>query len=269
MFIVFEGVDNSGKSTLSKRFVEYLNSAEARIFLIDHGVEEPEKYLWTKEPQFTTEEADQLNSGDIDEYDREAIFLEDRLRHQKELERPNIVCDRYIWSGLAYAKKFSPKTFDFIKKVYTKETLFKQPDLHIYVDTDASVCFSRDESVGLGRLMSLKSSYRDTASVCVDHSKILYSGANGDIEESLNNLIDKFKRWVEDRYIDSLKKEQFSSASVVADSTAPAKFKSRVGTGNADEFIGRDQGAEVVYRSGDNPVRPSVVLKGGGDKVEQ
>ena len=30
MFIVFEGIDNSGKSTLSKRFVDYLNLPETK-----------------------------------------------------------------------------------------------------------------------------------------------------------------------------------------------------------------------------------------------
>lgn len=212
MFIVFEGIDNSGKSTLSKGFVDYLNTPEASA-LIQGYYDDPddqwltfmEQFTWTKEPQFTTEEADRLNSPEFkDEARRESFFFIDRYKHQQELQEGFKVCDRYIWTGLAYAKKFSPNSYQLVRHLYTEAALFMPPDLYIYVDTPVEVCDKRDPSVGLERLTSLRQAYMDTAELVAKPEDIIYTSAEGGLEESLKDLITKFESWVEGKSANSI-----------------------------------------------------------------
>jgi thymidylate kinase len=138
MFIAFEGIDRAGKSTLSIKFAEYLNSCkiDGLLKLDPHFGD----FIWTKEPSFSIEEAKLLNTpGYVDEYRRERIFFESRIRHQNYIIAKNIVCERYLWSGLAYAFKYSPNCFRFIKELYSSDVLFAQPDLYIFVDTPIEV----------------------------------------------------------------------------------------------------------------------------------
>jgi thymidylate kinase len=163
MLIVFEGIDRSGKSSLSVNFIQYLN----QFFKDGVGLLKVDPhfgdFVWTKEPLFTSEEADLLNSpGYVDEYRRERLFFESRIRHQKMLAGKNVVCDRYLWSGIAYANKYSPGCFRLAKELYLSESLFIQPDLYIFVDTPPEVCASRDASLDLDVLRELWHSYMKT-----------------------------------------------------------------------------------------------------------
>jgi thymidylate kinase len=157
--IVFEGIDRSGKSSLSVKFAQYLNNAKDAdgCMTIDPHFG---PFVWTKEPNFSSEEADLLNSpGYVDEYKRERLFFESRLRHQNFLAGKNIVCDRYIWTGLAYAYKYSKGAYMFAKELYSSEAMFMQPDLYIFLDTPPEVCASRDASLDINILNDLRDAF--------------------------------------------------------------------------------------------------------------
>jgi thymidylate kinase len=163
MFIAFEGIDHSGKSTLSVMFAEWLNN-EYRDTLGQLKVD-PHlgDFIWTKEPTFSSEEADRLNSPEYkDQIKREILFFTSRTRHQRDLRSANVVCDRYIWSGIAYAKLFSPDTYKFAKELYMCEDLFTQPDLHIFVDTDPLTCHIRGTEESLDILNKKREAYLET-----------------------------------------------------------------------------------------------------------
>ena len=160
MLICFEGVDASGKSTLSVDFLQWINThfrdATGTLKADPHLGD----FVWTKEPIFTSEEADRLNTpGYTDEYKRERIFFESRIRHQNVLTGVNCVCDRYIWSGLAYSYIFSPHCFEFARELYLSENLFIAPDLYVFVDTPPEVCFDRDPSLDLEKLKTIRNAY--------------------------------------------------------------------------------------------------------------
>jgi thymidylate kinase len=189
--IIFDGIDKVGKSTLSVNFTQYLNKLyrdEDGLLKIDPHFGD---FIWTKEPLFTTEEADFLNSpGYIDEYRRERIFFESRMNHQKLIAGKNVVCDRYIWSGLAYANKYSPGCFRFAKELYLSENLFIRPDLYIFVDTPPEICASRDAALDLDVLRELRESFLKTK----DYIKtpiITIQAVDGE-ESTLRNLINIF-----------------------------------------------------------------------------
>lgn len=193
MFIAFEGIDRSGKSTLSVNFQKWLNDecrdADGALSIDPHLGD----FVWTKEPTFSTEEADMLNSSEspLNEYQREKVFFESRIRHQEMLSCHNIVCDRYIWSGMAYAKVFSPHCFEFAKELYLSENLFAVPDLYVFVDTPPEVCYDRDASLDLQRLRLIREAY-DATRQFIKTPIITVQGLGGE-DRTLQRLVTSFK----------------------------------------------------------------------------
>lgn len=148
--IVFEGVDNSGKTTVSKELVRYL----------------PAFFRWSKEPVFSTEEADRLNSTEFKGNDakREVFFLESRLRQQPFYRGFDVVLDRYLWTGIAYAKVFSPGVYGFCEELYSDFSIFKKPDIVFFMDTPLATCYDREPTLKAesGRLEAIRQAYADT-----------------------------------------------------------------------------------------------------------
>lgn len=181
MFIVFEGIDGCGKTTLSKHYADKYN------------------YYWTKEPTFSSEEADRLNLGSKDDIEREVEFCIDRIKHQDEIkvERESrdfegLICDRYIWSGLAYSKLFNPSAYDFAKAMY-KHDFFIKPDIYVYVDTPINVCMSRGRDQTNEQLENLKKAYVETMYLVSQSSYIIIIKGEGSIGDCIENLHKQIK----------------------------------------------------------------------------
>ena len=204
MFIVFEHIDGAGASTLSLDFMNLLNEKfrdEQGDLKIDPLWE---NFEWHKEPLFSTEEANKLNSETYkDPVKREVLFYKSRIKHQELIKTKNVVCDRYVWSGLAYASIFSPNTFEFAKGLYMDEELFMIPDLYIFVDTPLDICYKRilirgeDENIEL--LRKKRQAYFDTMRF-ID-SPIIVTESSGTTENdkvmAANDLYVKFSRYME------------------------------------------------------------------------
>ena len=161
MFIAFEGIDRCGKTSLSLEFQKYLNTEFSDG---KGGVTIDRKYgsfVWTKEPSFTTAEADRLNNlKDLSsQYKREALFFASRLGHQDYIKKHNVICDRYVWSGMAYARVFSPGCFEFLREIYQNNDLFVQPDLYIYVNANIDTCLKRDPTLNMDTMLEIWKSY--------------------------------------------------------------------------------------------------------------
>jgi thymidylate kinase len=192
MLICFEGLDRSGKTAMSSAFVQWLNTDYRDVdgtLLADPHLGD---FIWTKEPTFTTEEADLLNSKEspLNEYQRERVFFESRVRHQELLATHNVVCDRYVWSGIAYATVYSPNCVGMIKELYMSEDLFAIPDLYVFVDTPPEVCYDRDPSLDLEILKRIKLGYDSTRST-IKSPIITVQGLGGE-ERSLNRFVATF-----------------------------------------------------------------------------
>ena len=169
-FIVFEGVDNSGKTTISKEIQKLMPW-----------------FTWTKEPVFSTEQADRLNSGEYKGQDakREVLFLESRLSQQNLYRTKPCLLDRYLWTGLAYAKAFSPSIYSFTEALYTNHNIFKKPDLYIFMETPLETCYNREPALKKepGRLERIRQSYKNTEHL-ID-SLIEYIDGTKSIEECI------------------------------------------------------------------------------------
>ena len=200
MLIVFEGIDRAGKSTLALLFEQYLNDRfrdKDGLLKIDPHLGD---FTWTKEPSFTSEEADMLNSQEYnDPFKRERIFFESRLRHQDFLSGKNVICDRYLWSGLAYSYQYSQEAYWMLRELYSSESLFMPADLCVFIDTPPEVCFDRDPILDLDRLRSLQSAYKVTqGQVCCP---IITIQSIGGEQRSLDNLIEHFEKHVTDNHL--------------------------------------------------------------------
>ncbi len=134
-FLVLEGIDCSGKSMYAKMLTEELTKKfRDKTWIHEH------------EPTFTSEEADKLNFRGMDVWQREYYFMKDRMKHQEILRTNNVVLDRYILSGLAYAQTFSPDVVPMMKSIYSNPSEFLQPDAVFFIDMDPINAFAINES---------------------------------------------------------------------------------------------------------------------------
>jgi len=115
--ICIEGADGSGKTTLSKELKLYLNK-----------VNPLDEWIYQHEPNFDSGMADQLNFVKGNPWKREFYFMLDRIRHQNILCHHNVCLDRYILSGIAYSKVFSPEVTVMAESIYSLPE-FKKPDV--------------------------------------------------------------------------------------------------------------------------------------------
>ena len=144
ILVVFEGVDRSGKTTLSQALAKVLH------------------YDWGKYPKISTEEADRLNDPNtvIDETVRESFFVKGMIQGNRGPQSSrNTVLDRYLWTGVAYAKQFSPSMVPFLRSLYSDPTVFKPADITIFLDTDPSVCVKRDSSLAIDTVRSIRNNF--------------------------------------------------------------------------------------------------------------
>lgn len=140
-FIVFEGLDGSGKSTQIRLLEKHLTDRGRKVFL-------------TAEPTNSTTGGilrDAL-SGLTRRTPAElaAAFLLDRIFHNtnpvsgiKKLlaEGYNVICDRYYYSSLAY--QGAETDMDWVTRMNLECPDIRRPDLCIFIDLDPGKCMER------------------------------------------------------------------------------------------------------------------------------
>ena len=106
------------------------------------------------------------------------------------------ICDRYIWTGMAYAKVFAPKTWEFAAELYLNSGLFIQPDLYVYVRTDPDICVERRPESDLDTIKRLQDAYYDTWGLCVRNSNIISITNNGDLDITVDCVVNCIKQYI-------------------------------------------------------------------------
>ncbi len=136
LFVVIEGIDGCGKTTISKRIVEKLDNMGY-------------KTIYTFEP-YTSPFSEALKRY-IEEYGEAEVEIEilsmalDRFFHVRRVIEPFlnqgyiVICDRYVYSSIAYQ---GAKNGD-IKWIKTVNRYAIKPDIAIYLRVPLEVALER------------------------------------------------------------------------------------------------------------------------------
>lgn len=138
-FITFEGIEGSGKTTLSQQLVQDLQAWGLAV-------------RWTREPGGSaTAEAlrEILLSAEIDPYTEVFLFLADRSHHVRTLLLPTleagawVVCDRFADSTIAYQGYGRGLDIEQVRAWNRIATQGLQPDLTFLIDLPVPLALRR------------------------------------------------------------------------------------------------------------------------------
>ncbi|AGJ98938.1 Thymidylate kinase [Wolbachia endosymbiont of Drosophila simulans wNo] len=140
MFITFEGIDGSGKTTQSELLANYFKQI--------HG---ENNVVLTREPggtDFAEKIRGLLLKDNIDPISELLLFTSMRYEHMKELILPalkegkTVICDRFIDSTIAYQGYGLGVDLSLIRDLH-KLVEIKYPDITFILDIDVQVGLSR------------------------------------------------------------------------------------------------------------------------------
>ena len=132
MFVVLEGIDGTGKTTIAKKLADDLRLYGYKVFV----TEEPTKTWIGEDVRRAIEEE---KNG----FTQALLFFADRAEHVEDLKRKRdwiIVCDRYVYSTYAYQGAQLEKVMsldnaiEWFEKVY--EPFRYDPDIVILITVD-------------------------------------------------------------------------------------------------------------------------------------
>ena len=142
-FIVFEGIDGSGKSTQIKRLAEKLNITNREVY---QTFEPSDGSVGTMVRQMLK------GKLEVDQRTIALLFAADRTDHlvnkkngilRKVQDGQIVLCDRYYFSSYAYHSQYVD--MDWVIKINSINADILKPDLHIFIDVDPEHCFKRLE----------------------------------------------------------------------------------------------------------------------------
>jgi len=143
-FIVFEGIDGSGKSTQIKKISKRLKALGNNVYSTFEPTDGPIGILIRK-----------MLSGKIatDQRTIASLFAADRTDHlvnhdngiRHKVDQGDIVlCDRYYFSSYAYHSQYIDMKWVINANSLNADIL--RPDLTIFIDVDPDLCFKRIKS---------------------------------------------------------------------------------------------------------------------------
>lgn len=142
MFIAFEGIDGSGKTTQARLLAEKLSSAGHHIHLTAEPTRGPIGKM-IRDIFNHRQEADHRTIA--------ALFVADRLDHllnntddgvlKQIREGKTVITDRYYFSSYAYHSVHVPMDWVIASNALSAEILM--PDAHVFIDVDPELCMER------------------------------------------------------------------------------------------------------------------------------
>jgi dTMP kinase len=135
-FIVFDGIDGCGKTTIAKMIKEYLRKKNYKVFL----THEPNENTKTgkKIKEIITKKQMPRNFWKV-------LFTQARIEHIENIIKPKleknfvVICDRYYYSTLAY--QMNEKEWEGYLRKYN----FLKPDLAFILDVNTNIALHRLE----------------------------------------------------------------------------------------------------------------------------
>ncbi|MHC4711869.1 MAG: dTMP kinase [Planctomycetota bacterium] len=149
-FIVFEGVDGSGKSTQAFLLTKFLGERKVRV-------------LPTREPG-GTDTAEKMREILLDPGGEDLsaecellLYMASRAQHVERVIKPSlekgiiVVCERYNWSSIAYQGYAGGLPIDMVEEIGRFATEGLEPDLTVVLDIDPEIAVTREMTPAEGR----------------------------------------------------------------------------------------------------------------------
>ena len=210
VFIDFEGIDGSGKTTLSNRISQYLIDCGIPVHHArDKGVfrSEISKAIrnLTRDPRF-------LRMSDVTEFllyvARDTQMIDEYIR-PKLLPGNLVFCDRYLYSAITHSHHARGLSREGVDKVLELAARDLWPDLVIYCDVDPLTSrlrkkiqkvrdnkkagdFGRKGLMGIGFREDMRDGFFKLAEEDPDRWLVI-DNANSTIEESLQRIINRIR----------------------------------------------------------------------------
>ena len=187
-FIVFEGLDGSGKTTQAERLKQYMEAKGRTVLFTHEPTEDSEagkrirRVLQHKEA-FPTPEEFQL------------LYVEDRKSHTRDVILPalekgiDVIGDRYFLSTVAFGT-IGGCDVEWLHEINAE---FPRPDVTFIIDTDPAVCLERLGKRGEGleyferqaRFGKAQETYR---LMPARHENVYLINGDASLEEVWNNV---------------------------------------------------------------------------------
>jgi len=200
-FIVFEGLDGSGKSTHIKLLSNYLISQGKHVYI----TAEPTDYDSGKQLRAALSGSVKKSACEL-----AVMFTYDRIAHNINSasgigamlkDGAYVICDRYYYSTLAY--QGSETDFEWVRSMNIECPEIRKPDVCIFLDLSPEICIkrindsreSKEIYETLEKLTQVKQKFKYAFDVlsATDNIKIVDADRNidevsGDIKQIIDNL---------------------------------------------------------------------------------
>ena len=184
-FIVFEGIDGSGKSSVG----EYM-------------MDKFEDMVLTREPSDSEagKLAQKAANRDHSPYLDLFLYLADRVEHTEQIKRwlsegKNVLCDRYWGSTAAYQAAAEDIDLSYIE--YIQENFIHEPDLTVLFDVEPEVSIerigNRDIKSKYERIDYLQKVRKNYQLLAERHDWVTVDASNPlkEVKENVYSLIEK------------------------------------------------------------------------------
>lgn len=195
-FIVFEGIDGSGKSTQARKLVETLRSDLNMPVLLT--AEPTRTQIGALIRQSITVQAYE-GEEPVDDFALALLFQGDRAYHLTREIRPalkhkiTVVCDRYVLSSLAY------QTTERLamERVLDLNKHFPRPDMTFYLDVSVAEALRRisdrdrekDFFEEESRLRAIRHRYEKAIELVGDAHHVKWIGGESDENEVAHQIL--------------------------------------------------------------------------------
>ncbi|GJM15731.1 MAG: thymidylate kinase [Thermodesulfobacteriota bacterium] len=147
MFITFEGVEGSGKSTQAKLLVEFLSERGYKVTL----TREPG---WGRLGELIRKMILDERDLDLDPFSELCLFCADRAQHVRDFIKPKlqdgeiVICDRYFDSTLVYQGHGRKLDKRLVNKIATASTLDLIPNITFLLNLPVRTGLTRLQTRG-------------------------------------------------------------------------------------------------------------------------
>ena len=194
LFLAFEGIDGSGKSTQSKLLTEKLKEKSLKVYHTTEPTDSPIGTMIRKIFRHEMEADHRTIAG---------LYVADRLDHLtnskngliKKLEEGyTVISDRYYFSSYAYQGTHMP--IDWVIAANSQSAELLRPDLNIFIDVSPELSMKRlnknrtqiELYESLENLNNVRAKYFEAFEKLKNDEKICIVDGNRSIEEIFSDI---------------------------------------------------------------------------------